>query len=99
MVFHNITPARFYEGTLLRDSLVAGRAQLSAMAPFVDVAIGVSALNARELEEAGYRNVHVVPLFVEPERFAKDRDDELAILERIRRCSRGCPTAAPCCFR
>ncbi len=75
VVFHNITPARFYEGTLLRDSLVAGRAQLSAMAPFVDVAIGVSALNARELEEAGYRNVHVVPLFVEPERFAKDRAD------------------------
>ncbi len=69
LVFHNITPARFYEGTRLAEPLVAGRAQVAAMAGFVDVAIGVSQFNARELEVAGHRDVKVVPLFVEPERF------------------------------
>ncbi|HLL55127.1 MAG TPA: glycosyltransferase family 4 protein, partial [Myxococcaceae bacterium] len=76
LVFHNITPARFYEGSPLHESLVAGRAQLAAMAPHVDLAIGVSDFNAAELREAGYRNVHTVPLFVEPERFAADHADE-----------------------
>ena len=69
LVFHNVTPARFYEGTRLAGPLIAGRAQLAAMADFVDVSIGVSQFNARELEVAGHRHVKVVPLFVEPERF------------------------------
>lgn len=69
VVFHNVTPAHFYAGTQLEEPLIAGRAQLAAMADFVDVSIGVSRFNARELEVAGHRNVKVVPLFVEPERF------------------------------
>lgn len=70
IVFHNISPARFYPGLPLAGALVAGRAQLAAMAPFTDVAIGVSDYNAAELREAGYRNVHTVQLFIEPERFS-----------------------------
>ncbi|MFZ5446896.1 MAG: glycosyltransferase family 4 protein [Myxococcota bacterium] len=75
VVFHNVTPARFYEGTRLAEPLVAGRAQLAALADFVEVSIGVSRFNARELEVAGHRNVHVVPLFVEPERFGAAQAD------------------------
>lgn len=75
LVFHNISPARFYTGLPLADALVAGRAQLAAMAPFADVAIGVSDFNAAELRTAGYRNVHTVPLFIEPERFSRDGAD------------------------
>ncbi|QSQ13948.1 glycosyltransferase [Myxococcus landrumensis] len=75
LVFHNISPTRFYTGTTLENALVAGRAQLAAMAPFVDVAIGVSDYNAAELRVAGYRNVHTVPLLIEPERFGRDRAD------------------------
>jgi glycosyltransferase involved in cell wall biosynthesis len=71
LVFHNISPARYYEGTPLAEALRAGRAQLAAMAPLVDVAMGVSQYNAAELRAAGYRNVHVVPLFIEPERFSR----------------------------
>lgn len=82
IVFHNITPARFYEGSPLREPLVAGRAQLAAMAPHVDLAIGVSDFNGAELRAAGYRNVHTVPLFVEPERFQKDHADP-ALLEEL----------------
>ncbi|WP_141328192.1 glycosyltransferase family 4 protein [Myxococcus sp. AB025B] len=75
LVFHNISPARFYTGLSLENALLAGRAQLAAMAPFVDVAIGVSDYNAAELRVAGYRNVHTVPLLIEPERFRPDRAD------------------------
>lgn len=76
LVFHNVTPARLAAGTPLEEALVSGRAQLAAMAPFADVAIGVSALNALELREAGYRDVHVVPNVVEPGRFAPSWADE-----------------------
>lgn len=78
VVFHNVTPARFYAGTRLEEALVGGRAQLAAMADFVELSIGVSRYNARELEVAGHRNVKVVPLFVEPERFsARNADDRM----------------------
>ena len=84
VVFHNISPLRFYRGTPLEGALLAGRAQLAAMAPFVDVALAVSDFNAAELRAAGYRNVHTVPLFVEPERFAREAADPklLAALSR-----------------
>lgn len=76
VVFHNITPARFYAGTRLVEPLRAGRAQLAALADGVDVSLGVSAFNAAELREAGHRNVHIVPLYVEPERFGPEYADE-----------------------
>ncbi|HYV44058.1 MAG TPA: glycosyltransferase family 4 protein, partial [Myxococcaceae bacterium] len=76
IVFHNITPARLAAGTPLEEALVSGRAQLAAMAPYADVSIGVSELNALELREAGYRDVHVVPNVVEPSRFAPSWADE-----------------------
>jgi glycosyltransferase involved in cell wall biosynthesis len=82
VVFHNISPVRFYTGLPLADALVAGRAQLAAMAPLADVAIGVSDFNAAELRVAGYRDVHTVPLFVEPERFSQASADP-TLLQRL----------------
>jgi len=73
LVFHNISPTRFYTGTSLHEELRSGRAQLAALAPWVDVALADSDFNGAELRVAGYRNVHTVPLFVEPERFAVKR--------------------------
>src|SRR5688500_2975883 len=55
LVFHNISPARFYTGTPLAETLTSGRAQLAAMAPFVELALGVSDFNSAELRAAGYR--------------------------------------------
>jgi len=73
VVFHNITPARFYAGTRLEEALNSGRAQLAALADSVELSIGVSDLNVAELREAGHRNVHLVPLFVEEARFDADQ--------------------------
>ena len=75
VVFHNLSPLRFYRGTSLEPLLLAGRAQLAGMAPHVGLGIGVSEFNSSELRRAGYENVHTVPLFVEPERFGPDRVD------------------------
>lgn len=75
LVFHNVTPARFYAGTRLEQGLRAGRAQVSALVGHVEVAIGVSRFNAKELEAAGHRDVKVVPLLVEPERFEASQAD------------------------
>src|SRR5690349_7187792 len=54
LVFHNISPERFYRGTPLRDALLAGRAQLASLAGHVELAIGVSRFNSAELTAAGY---------------------------------------------
>lgn len=83
IVFHNVSPRRFYRHTPLESALVTARAQLAALAGHVDVAIGVSEYNAAELREAGFTNVHVVPLFVEPERFALKAAD-VDFLGRLR---------------
>ena len=83
VVFHNITPARYYSGTRLSEALTGGRAQLVSLAAGTELAIGVSELNAQELRSAGHRNVHVVPLFVEPERFAPSCADE-SLLARLK---------------
>jgi glycosyltransferase involved in cell wall biosynthesis len=76
VVFHNITPSRFYGGAALAEELDAGRAQLAALAPHSELSIGVSNYNARELREAGHARVHTVPLWIEPERFAPASADE-----------------------
>ncbi|HUM13862.1 MAG TPA: glycosyltransferase [Myxococcaceae bacterium] len=75
VVFHGLPPLRFYRGTSLEPSLLSGRAQLSGMAPHVALGIGLSEFGSAELRRTGYGNVHTVPLFVEPERFASDRVD------------------------
>jgi len=75
VVFHNLSPLRFYRGTSLAPLLLAGRSQLSGLAPHVQLGIGVSDFNSGELRRAGYDNVHTVPLFVEPERFGPERAD------------------------
>ena len=77
VVFHNVTPARFYQGTRLEEALKGGRAQLTALAQGVELSIGVSQLNAAELRASGHRNVQLVPLFVEPNRFDSEQIDLL----------------------
>ena len=75
IVFHNVTPARFYAGTRIEEALVSGRSQLTALAEGMAVSIAVSPLNATELREAGHPNIHLVPLYVEPQRFDPEQID------------------------
>jgi len=61
------TPA--HEGSQ-RARLVAARAQLSILAPQVELALALSEHQAAGLRASGFRNVHVLPPIVEAERFA-----------------------------
>ncbi len=63
LVYHNITPAEFFEGW--DPSLAAltrrGREELRLLRPFVMGTIADSSFNADELLELGYRDVEVIP--------------------------------------
>jgi glycosyltransferase involved in cell wall biosynthesis len=86
--YHNVTPAAFfapYDPALFRLALLA-REELATLAGRVDLALGVSDYNRRELESLGFARTDVLPLAVDTsrvtgqtERPSLDRmlDDEL----------------------
>ena len=63
VVYHNITPARYFEDTnpMVRSTLELGREQLAALAPAVTLLIADSEYNAAEARDAGYGKVIVIP--------------------------------------
>lgn len=65
--YHNVTPARFFApfDTGLARTAAAARDELGTLAPVVDLAVGVSDYNRRELEALGFRRTTVVPLLVD----------------------------------
>ena len=63
IMYHNITPARFFTG------VSEGRHELVRLANLVELALPVSDYNARELREVGYRRVETVPLVVDYDAF------------------------------
>lgn len=67
MIYHNITPARFFAGinNLVYRVVKDGRRELRSIAGRVDLAIAVSGYNRRELVEAGFDNTHTVPLLLD----------------------------------
>lgn len=77
LVYHNITPARYFEG--LDDSfselLVLGRLELQTLRHRVKVAVAASEFNAAELEQLGYTDVRVIPPVVDAYRLARTNPD------------------------
>jgi glycosyltransferase involved in cell wall biosynthesis len=63
IVYHNITPTRYYAATNQRVAywLDRGREELRRLAPIVDLVIGVSSYNTADAVQAGARHVAVVP--------------------------------------
>jgi L-malate glycosyltransferase len=70
LVYHNVTPPGYLwrHHPLVAVQCALGRAQLPAYAAAAEVAVAVSAFNAAELEDAGARDVRVVPILLDPER-------------------------------
>ena len=71
LVYHNVTPARYLWSFQPHVAALCeiGRDHLPRYARAVDVAVAVSEYNARELREAGARNVRVVPILFDPDLF------------------------------
>jgi L-malate glycosyltransferase len=68
--YHNITPAHFfaaYDAGLFRLAAL-GRRELATLAGHVDLALGDSEYNRRELEELGFHPTGVMPIAVDTER-------------------------------
>ena len=78
LVYHNITTAHFFDpwepsfATLLE----AGRKDMHNLAPAFPVSCGDSAYNAAELGETGFAAPRVLPIFIDPLRWAQPADPE-----------------------
>jgi glycosyltransferase involved in cell wall biosynthesis len=71
IIYHNITPHRFfldYHRTLAKDCF-KGRLELKSLADQVDLALGDSEYNRRELVEAGFKRTGVLPLVMDFSKF------------------------------
>jgi glycosyltransferase involved in cell wall biosynthesis len=67
VLYHNITPPEYFvaHDPDFARLLVAGRVELLALRERVELALGVSAYNARELEAMGFAPVGVSPLVID----------------------------------
>ena len=67
LIYHNVTPAEFFSGINPHAALHAqlGRKQLATLAAPIDLGVGVSDYNRRELEAAGFTRTAVVPLLID----------------------------------
>ena len=67
LIYHNVTPAEFFSGINPHAALHAqlGRKQLATLAAPIDLGVGVSDYNRRELEAAGFARTAVVPLLID----------------------------------
>lgn len=67
LVYHNVTPPEFFTGLNDHAALHArlGLRQLAGLAPKVDLALGVSEFDSRDLARVGFTNVTTVPILVD----------------------------------
>jgi glycosyltransferase involved in cell wall biosynthesis len=74
LVYHNITPARYFWSVHPVVAVVCelGREKLPALVAASQVSAAVSSYNAEELRGAGARDPRVVPILLDPARLAHD---------------------------
>ncbi len=67
ILYHNITPSRFFEriDSVAAGHLAEGRRQAAALAGAADINLADSAFNAAELAAMGYRDPRVLPLMID----------------------------------
>jgi glycosyltransferase involved in cell wall biosynthesis len=79
LIYHNITPGEFFEDYRpeFAQILHRGRADLPGLARRFANSVGDSVFNAEELAETGFKNPGVLPLAVDPEKWAFPPDPAL----------------------
>jgi L-malate glycosyltransferase len=76
LLYHNITPAAYFaphDPALFRLAVIA-RQELASLTGRVDVALGVSEFNRRELEALGFHPTGVLPLAIDLSRVSRPVD-------------------------
>lgn len=76
IVYHNITPSRFFKDYSEEMARITdiGRKELKTLVPIVDLALADSEFNRQELEDNGFKNTDVLPLFIDFEKYNKSID-------------------------
>ena len=76
LLYHNITPAHFFErwDEPFAELLASGRKELGDLASAFPLSAGDSQYNAAELRDAGFHAPRVLPIVVEPSRWATRPD-------------------------
>jgi glycosyltransferase involved in cell wall biosynthesis len=76
LIYHNITPGEFFEKyrPSFADILYKGREDLARLARCFENSAGVSAFNAAELAQNGFKNPGVLPLPIDPQKWALSPD-------------------------
>jgi glycosyltransferase involved in cell wall biosynthesis len=76
MIYHNITPHLFFVDyhRILARECYKGRLEIRLFVDKVDMALGDSEFNRRELEEVGYPRTGVLPLLLDFSRFDQEGD-------------------------
>ena len=71
MIYHNITPYEFFLDThrILSRECYKGRLEIKLFVDKVDLALGDSEFNRKELESLGYANTGVLPLLIDYSKF------------------------------
>ena len=76
MIYHNITPYEFFLDThrILSRECYKGRLEIKLFVDKVDLALGDSEFNRKELESLGYANTGVLPLLIDYSKFDGKQD-------------------------
>ncbi len=76
LIYHNITPYNYYIG--INDTLVhllrKGREELKEYSDIIDLALGDSEYNRKELAELGFKNTGILPIIVDFEAYKQEPD-------------------------
>ncbi len=79
--YHNITPPDMLSGARMRGYAEKGRHQLIEYRKHVELGLGVSDFNRRELVELGYRYTGVLPIFFRPSSLLDEVPDSALVRE------------------
>jgi len=76
MIYHNITPHKFFVDShrILARECYKGRLEIKLFVDKVDLALGDSEFNRRELEAAGYSRTGVLPILLDLSKFDEPGD-------------------------
>jgi glycosyltransferase involved in cell wall biosynthesis len=74
--YHNITPPELLPIGDLKNYAIKGRQQLAEYRDFIELALGDSDFNRRELVELGYRYTDVLPIFFRPTSLLSEKPDK-----------------------
>ena len=78
--YHNITPPHFFSHPHLRSYAEKGRVQLREYRPQVELALGDSEYNRRELVRVGYKYTGVLPICFDADAFRGIEPDRAVML-------------------